>query len=134
MKFFVFLIKIFIFSPNFIFCGFIGLERKIITFWKMVKKIFFLTNLTKFLTNILTNFDFSVDFSLTYNLLTVVSFRIRVPLILFLYKFSVHKTQKLCSKISSYSSKTITNNGELSRSHLTKLEICIKVKGTIPWF
>ena len=43
----------------------------------------FLTNLTKFLTNILTKFDFSVDFSLTYNLLTVASFRIGVPSILF---------------------------------------------------
>ena len=37
----------------------------------------------EFLTNILMNFDFSVDFSLTYYLLTVASFRIRVPSILF---------------------------------------------------
>jgi hypothetical protein len=37
-----------------------------------------------FLTNILMNFDFSVDFSLTYYLLTVASFRIGVPSILFL--------------------------------------------------
>ena len=42
------------------------------------------TNLIKILTNILMNFDFSVDFYLTYNILTVPSFRIGVPSILFI--------------------------------------------------
>ena len=41
------------------------------------------------MTNILMNFDFSVDFSLTYCLLTVASFRIGVPSILFLLKFGI---------------------------------------------
>ena len=45
----------------------------------------FLKNiLTNILMNILMNFDFSVDFSLTYCLLTVASFRIGVPSILFM--------------------------------------------------
>ena len=44
--------------------------------------------LTNYFTNILMNFDFSEDFSLTYYLLTVASFRIGVPSILFFQKLT----------------------------------------------
>ena len=40
--------------------------------------------------NILMNFDFSVDFSLTYCLLTVASFRMGVPSILFDLKIQIN--------------------------------------------
>ena len=52
--------------------------------------------LTNYFTNILMNFDFSVDFSLTYYLLTVASFRIGVPSILFYPSFEYCVKKWVC--------------------------------------
>ena len=57
--------------------------------------------LKNFLTNILMNFDFSVDFSLTYHLLTVASFRIGVPSILFLQKNGLKNVECCTYKVTN---------------------------------
>jgi hypothetical protein len=67
----------------------------------------FWTNLMKFLTNILMNilniFFFSVDFSLTFNILTIASFKIGVPAILFFCQIA------MCSSRDSVVSRIFVN-------------------------
>ena len=63
--------------------------------WWICWQIFLTIFLTYFLTIFLTNFDLLVDF-FTYNFLTITSFRIRVPSILFIsyFKFKQYHWNK----------------------------------------
>ena len=83
------------------------------------------------LMNILMNFDFSVDFSLTNYLLTIASFRIGVPSILFWYKFSF-----ICLVTSSLMTPTPSRNstiGRMCRLLHTSCHMCCIYSDFVLW-